>query len=863
MSTSLSTCPSPPVETGTSAALARTSLITVSAILALVFALAGSLLIYFAHELDRAEYEHAQSLIEKSVENAEKTLRLTVKDYAFWGDAYKHLHLAMDIDWAYVRENFGPTLHDDFGFQGLFVIGPDNQTRYSVIEGRLQSLSAEQWLGQPIETLVREARASADAEEVVTLLTLFHGLPTLVAAAAVTPGTDPTASADERPASVMLVTKALSPQSLQEMGADLAIEGLRVAPADTPADALVTIVGDRGAVFRFTWDRHKPGQEMLVFMLPLMVLAGAIVLLMAWIMLRRTTLAARSLDASHQRLRSSESALAISESRFRDVAEASSDWIWEVDGQGRVTYLSERFQTVTGLSGEQWLGASINDLIYLEHGSLLEWLGSVERPANATLECRYRDVHQQERIARIAARGTDGLGFRGTASDITDEIEARRRVDYLAGHDVLTGLANRVQLREFLDTHLSLGQTPCPPVAMLTIDLDRFKPVNDLLGHATGDKVLHHAASRISQCVRQGDMVARVGGDEFVMVLCGMAAHAEVEAVCRRLIESIERVIVINGQDIHISASIGIAMAPTDASHVTELLRYSEIALYAAKAGGRGTWRFYAGDMNERIIEQRRLETDLRHAIKHDELRLQFQPRFRLADGHMVGAEALVRWQHPQRGLIGPDAFIPIAEETGLITALGDWVLNAACTQARGWPAGLFVSVNVSSKEFQAGQMVARVEAALAQSGLGADRLELELTESVMVEDADNALELMRSLKALGVRLAMDDFGTGYSSLSYLRTFPFDGLKIDRSFVARLGDSPADLAVIEAVIGLGRALSLTVTAEGIETPAQRDLLHSVACAEGQGYGLSRPLDIVAFQALLAERLSDEAPRPGV
>ncbi|HKS13985.1 MAG TPA: EAL domain-containing protein, partial [Pseudomonas sp.] len=452
-----------------------------------------------------------------------------------------------------------------------------------------------------------------------------------------------------------------------------------------------------------------------------------------------------------------------------------------------------------------------------------------------------------------AARTIAGQGFRGTATDVTEEMEARQRVEYLSRHDVLTGLPNRHQLRDFLEGTLAPSLAAGAPLVMLTIDLDRFKPVNDLLGHATGDRVLRQIAARIKQCVRTEDLVARVGGDEFVMVVAGKVEHAEVEAICQRLIALIEQVMVIDGQEIFVSASVGIAMAPTDASQAAELLRYSDIALYEAKASGRGTWRFYDSEMNNRIIERRRLESDLRYAISHDELRLHFQPRLRINDGQMMGAEALVRWQHPERGLLAPDAFVPIAEETGLVIALGDWVMNTACRQAVQWPDDLCVSVNISSKEFQGEQLVERVKSALATSGLAARRLELEVTESVMLEDAEHALELMRALKTLGVRLSMDDFGTGYSSLSYLRSFPFDGLKIDRSFVSRLGESEPDLAIVEAVIGLGKALSLTVTAEGIETLEQLRLLDSVACDEGQGYFLSRPLEPAQFEEWLLPR----------
>jgi diguanylate cyclase (GGDEF)-like protein/PAS domain S-box-containing protein len=844
------------VEPGTSAGLARASLVKFSLILALVFALAGGFLWYLAADLDRAEQAQARSLVEKSLRAAQKSVQLTLKDYAFWGDAYRHLHTRVDVDWAYARENFGPTLYRDFGLQGLFVVAPTDRTVYAVIDGTYATVSAEDWAGQPLAALVHDARAGVAEQRVISYLTLVDGLPALVAGAAITPGTDAPVKTDKRAPSVMVVASVLDQAKLDEMGGNLEIKGLRVARAADTRAPLIELVGEHGARVNLQWDPVRPGRQMLMLILPLIALAGLAIGWMTWVLLRRDSWAAHALDASHAQLRRSQSALAASELRFRDVAEASSDWIWEVDDEGRVSYLSERFEQVTGMPTSQWLGCKLDDLLQVEQGTLLAWLQRAEGPLNGTVECHYRDAAGRPRVARFAARSGDSsgferAGFRGTATDVTAEIEARLRVEYLSRHDVLTGLPNRHHLRDFLEGKLDYAGPHGQPLVMLTIDLDRFKPVNDLLGHACGDQVLHEVARRMSENVRQEDILARVGGDEFVMVLCNAPGHPDIEALCQRLIDSVERVFVVDGQDIFISASIGIALSPGDASQVAELLRYSDIALYEAKAGGRGTWRFYAGDMNDKIIERRRLESDLRYAIQHDELRLQFQPRYRLDDNRLLGAEALVRWQHPQRGLLGPDAFVPIAEETGLVTALGDWVLNAACVQAQRWPHGLFVSVNVSSKEFQLGHLVERVEQALAHSGLAAGRLELELTESVMLEAGDNALAVMQGLKALGVSLSMDDFGTGYSSLSYLRSFPFDGLKIDRSFVERLGQSPADLAVIEAVIGLGRALALTVTAEGIETLEQLDLLAGVACDEGQGYYLSRPLGGGEFEALVA------------
>ena len=492
----------------------------------------------------------------------------------------------------------------------------------------------------------------------------------------------------------------------------------------------------------------------------------------------------------------------------------------------------------------------MNDLLGTEDGLLSQWLCTPGRRPDLSVQCLYVDAQGQERTTRLSARKMPCGGFRGTATDVTEEVEARRRIEFLSQHDALTGLPNRTRLQAFLDAKLKTLPLVEQPLVMLSLDLDRFKPVNDLLGHAAGDRVLNEVSSRLTDCVRHGDLVARVGGDEFVLILSDAGTQDDVENFCKRLIVSLERAIRIDEQEVFISASIGIALAPNDAGNVTEMLRYADIALYEAKSAGRNTWRFYSGEMNARIIERRRLESDLRYGIKHGELRLHFQPRYRIADGQMVGAEALVRWQHPERGLIAPDTFIPIAEESGLILSLSDWVLETACACAAQWPDALFVSVNLSPTEFKRGNLMERVRHALQASGIEPARVELEITESVMLEDAVGALDVMRALKQLGIRIAMDDFGTGYSSLSYLRAVPFDGLKIDRSFLTRLEDSEDDQAIIHAIVGLGRALALTVTAEGIETAEHLAMLKAVACDEGQGYFLSRPLDIDAFNRLL-------------
>jgi diguanylate cyclase (GGDEF)-like protein/PAS domain S-box-containing protein len=825
----------------TSLSLARTSLFNFVALLALVFAAAAYSLVYLAHELDHSEQEESAFYTRKAVQSLEKSLRVTVKDYAFWSDAYKHLHMKVDTDWAYARGNVGATLYQDFGFQGLFVVNDDNRTVYSVIKGELQSIELSQWLDQPLAEIIEQARAGAENETPVTAFINVHGSPALVAAAAITPGTDPTVEPDGRPASVLIFVDVLNNAKLTTIGDDFGVGKLHVATPDDIGKTLVFPLGDNGAAGSL---------RLMSVGLPLLGLAALLVCLMTWVILRRATAAALALDASHTSLLDSQNALATSEARFRDVVEASSDWVWEIDAGWRFTYLSERFENVTGLARQAWLGAAMSDLLDTEADLLSQWLSTPGRRVDVSVQCRYIDAQGQERTTRLSAREMPCGGFRGTATDVTEEVESRRRIEYLSQHDTLTGLPNRTRLQAFLDGKLKALPTADQPLVMLSLDLDRFKPVNDLLGHAAGDRVLNEVSGRLADCVRHGDLVARVGGDEFVLILSEAGTQDEVESLCKRLIGSIEQAIKIDEQEVFISASIGIAMAPNDASDATELLRYADIALYEAKAAGRNTWRFYSGEMNTRIIERRRLESDLRFAIKHAELRLHFQPRYRIADGQMVGAEALVRWQHPVRGLIAPDTFIPIAEESGLILSLSDWVLETACACAAQWPDTLFVSVNLSPTEFKRGNLVERVRYALDASGIDPARLELEMTESVMLEDAVGALEVMRTLKQLGIRIAMDDFGTGYSSLSYLRAFPFDGLKIDRSFLTRLEESADDKAIIQAIVGLGRALALTVTAEGIETAEHLALLKAVDCEEGQGYFLSRPLDLNAFNGLL-------------
>jgi diguanylate cyclase (GGDEF)-like protein/PAS domain S-box-containing protein len=837
--------PIPSVPSITNSRTARMSLLCVSALLLALFVLASAALVHVAMQQNAAALNRGQFYVQKAIQAREKAMLATISDYAYWGDAYQHLHASVDSDWAYKRQNLGRTLFDNFTYEGVFVVDPRGHTTYAVVDGALVSTPAEQWLGQDIEGLLQRAREQTVDEEPLAEFLQVGGHPALVAATGFTRGGDLQIAAVPGPASVLVFVDMLDGEKLEALGHDYGIKGLRLSrdAADAAAKPFLRLAGDDSLTLR--WDPEQPGRQLLYMILPLVFIAGVIIAIVTLVILRRALATTRQMDANFASLQASQSALAASEARFRDVAEAASDWIWEIDAGMRFTYLSERFQAVTGWPASQWLGRHIDELLCcapLFAESLSKTIG---RTTPEVRQCAYRAQDDHWRTCRVSLRPIDNAdgtcGFRGTASDITEEVEARARIEHLSQHDALTGLPNRNRMQEFLDGKLKALPSVDNPLVMLSLDLDRFKPINDALGHSAGDQVLNEVSQRLRQYLRDDDLVARLGGDEFILIISGISTQREVERLCERLIARIEQPFVVGDNQVFISASIGVAMAPADAVQAEELLRYADIALYEAKGAGRKTWRFYASNMNERVVERRQLEGALRNGLKQDELRLMYQPRYHVDSGRMAGAEALVRWQHPQRGLLGPDLFIGIAEEAGLISALSDWVMHRACLEATAWSEALIVSVNLSPLEFQRGKLVERVRSVLDATGLAPQRLELELTESVMLDDAEGALAIMHELKALGVRLAMDDFGTGYSSLSYLRAYPFDVLKIDRSFMLDLEHSAGSQAIIQAIVGLGRALSLTITAEGVETQEQLEILRRVDCHEAQGYYLNRPL----------------------
>jgi diguanylate cyclase (GGDEF)-like protein len=541
------------------------------------------------------------------------------------------------------------------------------------------------------------------------------------------------------------------------------------------------------------------------------------------------------------------------------------------DASQQLVICNQRYIEMYGLSAEIVRpGCSFHDIIAHRRAT-----GSFTGDVDPYVARVLRDIHVRNSMVVDTSDGrsiqivneplTDG-GWVATHEDITERRRIEERITHLAHYDALTDLPNRTLFHEHLREELALvagGEQ----LAVHYIDIDEFKGVNDALGHLVGDELLKSVAQSLRRCAGPADFVARLGGDEFAIVQSAVTSLDQVNELVARLFEAIRAPFDCMGHHLATDASIGIALAPDHGTALDQILKNADMAMYAAKAAGRRTYRFFEPEMDAKIHERRQLEIDLRHAIAHGDLEVYYQPCLGLKDDRITGCEALVRWRHPERGMVSPAEFIPIAEDTGLINEIGEWVLATACRDAANWPDDIRLAVNVSPVQFKSGTLALKIMAALAASNLPASRLELEITEAVLIRDDDTALAILHQLRAIGVRIALDDFGTGYSSLSYLHRFPFDKIKIDRCFVNDIAGPDGSASIVQAVVNLAAARRMTTTAEGVETEEQQRLLRALGCSEMQGYLFSaaKPADKVLelfalHRSRLAQRGGNESRR---
>ncbi|OON63496.1 bifunctional diguanylate cyclase/phosphodiesterase [Massilia sp. KIM] len=568
-----------------------------------------------------------------------------------------------------------------------------------------------------------------------------------------------------------------------------------------------------------------------------------------------------------------ERALQQSEQRFRQLVSMSSDWYWEQDAQLRFTMVTGAFAEKTGVAVDAVLGKTrwefVPQLLETESGQAHIAQIKAHEPFT-NLEYQTVDEHGDTRWFCVNGQPVFDesgqlTGYRGTGSDITERKLTEQRVHHVAQHDVLTGLPNRSLLQDRLGQAVAYASRSGYPVWVMLIDLDRFKFVNDSMGHKAGDVLLMTVAARLRSSLRDTDTVARLSGDEFVVILSEHAEEPLSPEIVQRVMDSVAQPVILGTKEFFVTCSIGVAVYPSEGTAADSLIEHADIAMYSAKKMGRNNFQFYTPAMNEESLERVRIESALRNALERNEFVLYYQPQVDLKTGQICGMEALIRWNHPELGMVAPNRFIGVAEETGLIVPIGAWVMRTACAQNKAWQdAGLGrlrVAVNLSARQFGAADLIASLESVLSDTRLEPDCLEIELTESLFMSDVTPAVELLHRMKSLGVNLSIDDFGTGYSSLSYLSRFPIDVLKIDRSFVADITHDANDAAIVTSIIALAHNLKLAVIAEGVETAEQLAYLRNHGCDEMQGYFFSKPLPAADFEQMLRQGRSLALPAP--
>jgi len=558
--------------------------------------------------------------------------------------------------------------------------------------------------------------------------------------------------------------------------------------------------------------------------------------------------------------------------RFGFASKATNDAVLDWDLTNDELWRSDNYGKVLGRGADE---PGFNMASWFEHvhpddrARVQELLLSTIKSASNQWSDEFRLVRADQKITHVFARGhvaraQDGSARRmtGVLQDVTERKEQEERTRFLADHDELTELPNRSLFRQALNKALQRAERSGKMLSILFFDLDRFKNINDSLGHDAGDEVLRAVAERLTACVRKIDVVARFGGDEFAVLTEGLTAEDQASTVARKILETLSKPMILAGRQYRPAASIGISTYPTDGRDAQSLLKNADIAMYRAKEDGRGTFQFYSDQLNTHSVQRLEFESNLSNALTNHEFVLYYQPKVDLATGRVAGLEALIRWVSPQFGFVPPGDFISIAEETGLIVPMGRWVAQTACVQNRAWQKGglppLRIAINISARQMSDKGLVAFLSETIKKTGLTVESLELEITESAVMSNQEHAEKVLNELKGLGFHLTMDDFGTGYSSLAYLKRFPFDSVKIDQSFVRGIPESKDDEAIVEAIIAMAHSLQLKVVAEGVETKEQYDFLRTLGCDQIQGYYFSKPIPSNEIVMLLYKTMTREA-----
>ena len=877
-------------------AIHRQLLLPVAVLLLISAGVLAALMQFNAGKLDRAAADDAAQVLEEALDVRARQLDRVVKDYAWWNEAVTSIQVERNRAWA--EDRLGAVLFGTHAYDLAFVVAPDDTTFYASRNGEpiasdiAVALGNDHW--RTLVALARTAVVGVEPQAVHAYAPMTGGRIGVMSATAIVPEATWEGPRPGGTPFVLLVVRSLTAEWLGELAGALKIARLRFEPAagllPSPAHAARLepeaatgtaggagwwpwagpgagevaaaaptrlelfgpadpVSGERVAVGSVSWLAQRPGTDFIVALTPSLCVALVLLAALGWSALRQS--------------RSSTLAIVESESRFRDVADASSDWIFETDAAGNLTWISDRFIALTGIALGDIEGRPITELLLPMAGE--ERTGELddalhEQQLFRSIPRCYLDLEGRPRALRVSGKPTRDqhgqlVGWRGTAADVTVEIEARKTAEFLSGHDALTGALNRQGLIEGTTRLLEAARQRGQLAAFLLIDLDRFKEVNDVHGPIVGDRLIRAVVQRLEELAQPGDVVGRLGADEFVLVRPLVKDAQAVEALAKSLQLALGRPMPVGDQELAVSVSVAAILLPSEADTAERALHMAGMVMSRAKEDGRSALRFFEPGMDSRLQARKALERDLAKAIENNEFEVFYQPKMNARTRELSGVEALIRWRHPQHGLIAPGLFIPVAEETRMIAQIGRWVLERACEDAAAW-GDIQVAVNLSPAQFTDDDLLDTVAKALRSSGLKPAQLEVEITEGVLLANNARSNAMMNQFVEMGVHLAMDDFGTGYSSMSYLTKFRFNKIKIDRSFVQAL-DRGGE-AIILAIVGMTRSLGIKSCAEGIETEEQMAALRVIGIDEVQGYLFGRPMP--RHELVQRFRLGNRPPR---